>query len=342
MIPAPVFTPALQAGRVMDEDTRATCARTGMIGVLDEFATNSRVWGTSRWADGLSGIDQAAALVRAGWVLNDGFGPNNDACVGALLTACANWLRQRKCCCIRITKWREAAILELYWRVAWCYSCDNYVKRARHLIQNLAQNVAAPVTLTDPANPANTEGNPYVFAGSGYHHGPMPTAVALRGDTRDPATIGQDGFQPIDLGRWTYQPWFAGSATGTTPSITDQQALAIEAPCGAKGYPPGPAPAWLAATILLVVGNATQVRGYVYELGNLGNAASARLILDQNGLPATPGEEHVFLAIPSACITRWWAVLSQPHRHTIGPFPFPAQANAPANVNLSAAGSQLA
>lgn len=307
-----------------------------MTGALNTFATNSRTWWANRRADGIRPIDQAIAVVQANWQLNNGFSAQNDACVGNLLSACARWLAHRRVLGLRVTGWREEPIRELYWQVAWCYSCDNYVQQALQQIGNIGNN---PITLTDPVNPGSVEGNPYAYNNSGFTHAAMaqPPRI-LRGDTRGPDDIDQaHGFLPINTGRWAYDPWFAGSASGTTPSVTTQEDLAIEAgpAARAKKWPVGNSPAWLAGIIQNLTQANPPVYAFVYEFGQLGNALSARVTATQ------VGKEHVFLAIPAACITNWWAVL--PNRHTVGPFPFPAGAVAPAGgFGLSGAPKQLA
>jgi hypothetical protein len=331
MIPAPVFVPALQAGRLMPSWERTDCARIGMENVLDEFRVNSISCWAHRGADGLGPIDQAVAQVDAGWQANNGFAAANDADVEALLRACRTWDIKRRVCGMRVTGWRWAPIRELYWKVAWCYSCDNYVQQA---LAALAGNNAAnnPTTLLDPVQQNAPEGNPYDFPNSDYVNAAMVQPV-LRGDTRGPLSIlAANGFQPADTGRWTYAPWFVGDATGGTPSVTANEALAINAAGGAQGSPEGNLPAWLVGAIQGAAGNQNLTRrGYVYQLGNLGNAISTRV--------GPVGEEHVFLAIPAQCITRWWVLLNH---CTVGPFPFPAGGAAPIAINVSQRRDQLA
>jgi hypothetical protein len=331
MVPAPVFVPALQAGRLMPSGERNDCALLGMKDVLDEFRTNSMTCCANRRADGLGPIDQAVALLDAGWQANNGFAVANDADVEALLRACRAWDIKRRVCGMRVTGWRWAPIRELYWKVAWCYSCDNYAQQALAALpgNNAANN---PTTLLDPVLQNAPEGNPYDFPNSGYVHAAMAQPV-LRGDTRGPLSIlAANGFQPANTGRWTYKPWFDGDATGGTPSVTSDEALAINAARGARGSPEGTLPLWLDGAIQGVAGGQNMRRGgYVYELGNIGNAISTRV--------GPVGVEHVFLAIPAQCITRWWVVLA---RCTVGPFPFPAGAVAPNVVNASQGKDQLA
>ena len=334
MIAAPIYDPAIQIARMKPRDQRTDCARSGMVGALTAFQTNSVRWGANRKADGLGPIDQAVAFLRNNWVAQGGAGPVNDGAVTTVLTTCKNWLEGRKVFGMRTTGWREASIAELYWRTAWCYCCDNYVQRA---LQQLGVNNAAgnPTTVTGPVAGAAPVGTPYQFLNSGYSHHSLPQPPrVLRGDSRGPLSIqGANGFQPLMNGRWTYAPWFDGNATGGTQSVTTQEALAIEAgPASHATHtnaPEGQLPAWLAGVLQNATGqNNPQRRGYVYHFGNLGNAMSSRV---EDG---AIGTEHIFLALPATLITSWWVVLV--NRQTVGPFPFPPGAVAPPAVNLSA------
>ncbi len=323
MIATPVWNPAIWAARVQPMNARTNCARIGMAQILNNYFQDSINCLANRRADGLAPIDQAAHALTAAW---PGAGPLSaliDARVTAVLNACSSWLTNRRFLGFRVTGWREAAIAALYWQTAWCYSCDNYARRAILAIGvNNGLNVAT--TATEPVPVAQLIGNPYQFAGSGYAHQNVPGL--LRGDSRGPDTIANvsNGFQPRTVIYGAYQPWFDGHNTAT-PSTTNDQQLAInaaKAAAGPGGSPAGILPAWLNGVLTGLAPLGANRRGFVYELGNLGALNSTRL------LAAPLGREHIFLAIPPAAITRWWVVLS--NSHTVGPFPFPAAALAPA------------
>lgn len=325
MIAAPVWNPAMILARGQTRTARFDAAMTGMQGVINDFFTDSyRCW-ANRTADGLAAIDAAANAVRNNWQAWGGAGVAADASITTLLNACANWLANRRVFGMRVTGWREPYIQKLYWQVAWCYSCDHYVQQA--LAQIGANNALGNATVPNgPVAAAALSGSPYNFVNCGYFHQPLAPLRVLRGDTRGPndPTLA-NGFQPINLAnRWAYHPWFDGNAVGDTISVTTDPALAIDAgpAAHALGYVFNPAhmPGWLAAErIRLGVG---VVRGYVYEL-NAGALPSTRLT------EAPPGREHIYLALPAATIINWWFVTANPHRCTVGPYPFPAPGAAP-------------
>lgn len=325
MILAATYDPAIQTAQTQTQVVRTDAARRGMIGALDVWAAESPRFGANRKADGLGPIDTAVALVRANWVANLGASLANDAAVTALLNACAGWMHERQVCGIRVTGWREQAIVQLHWQAAWAYCCDNYVQQAIALVAANNHGGFAS-SITSAVGVGTAVGSPYQFANSGYVHQALPQAL-LRGDTRSPQMIAaSDGFQARNLGgRWTLQPWFSGNASGDTTSTTTGPALAIEAGPAAQalGSPVGAGPAWLAAAV-----NNQRVRGYVYEMQLAPPSMSTRVATQNLGV------EEVFLALPAAVINRWWAVIGG--RITVGPFPFPPGAGAPAVVNVSA------
>ena len=318
MIAPAVYNPAIGMARAQTRHDRFNAAFGGMIGALDTWRDGSPSTGASRRADGLRPIDAAVAAVRAGWQPNNGAVVANDAIVTTLLNACTGWLTARTFLGGRVTGWREAPIRKLHWQVAWAYCCDGFVQQATaQLAVNNAAGNATPVLI--PLGGAAAAGSPYSFAASGYIHQPLP-GVKLRGDTRGPWTIhASGGFQPIHppanpANRWTYQPWFEGNSMTDTISVTTDVHLAVEAGpfARAQRHPRDVnVQAWLTALL------PSQERGYVYEFGNLPAALSTTRVDT-----AVIGSEHIFLGLPNAMITRWWAVLA--NRFTFGPFPYPA------------------
>jgi hypothetical protein len=319
-----VFRPALRIARRQDLIKRFDCAKAGMSGALEYYRKGSVVWGASRSADGLSAIDRAVAKVNEEWQGLGGAGDRNKDSVGALLESCATWLNGRKFFSARITGWREEAVATLYWRAAWCYSCDNYAQKAW---AKIASNNAAgrPTGTSEPVGSEDALGNPYAD-GIGYTH--TQFATLFRGDTRSPLAIQSDnGFQPQYKERWTYAPWFAGHAMGCTPSTTTDHALAINATKAAQiisNSPEGELPNWLKDEISRKT-NAKR-GGYVYKM-NVGSSRSMR-VTDK-----PTGREEVFLAIPNRAIQRWWVVLVDDT--TIGPFSYPASHGHPESGYLS-------
>ncbi|WP_444844001.1 hypothetical protein [Duganella caerulea] len=297
----------------------------GMLGALQNWETNSPNFGANRRADGLAPIDTACATLKLNWRRQGGAGMGtNDATTTTLLNACAQWLADRKILCMRVTGWREKAITELYWQVAWAYVSDRYVQDALALLGT--NNAAGAVTsIIAPTAAHAPGGNPYDFLNSGYAHQTVTSlnTTLVRGDMRSPVTIlAQGGLMPQHLlNRWEYIPFFDGSTGGDTPGLTTDRHLAINAVGGAKGlgyHLDDTMDAWVAT---LGRGDA---RGFVYELGNLPGATSCMRVQEQ-----VPGREVIFLAIPHAMISQWWVVHGD--NTTSGPFPFPAPAVPPPN-----------
>jgi len=314
MIAQADWAPAIAAARATppSRTERFDAAMLRMEGVIDAyFRESSQNPILSRRADGLSGIDAAARALRNGWRGWNGAGVASDAAVTAVFRACRAWLASRQICGMRITGWREPHIRPLYWRVAWCYSTDNYVRQAH--ATTAANNANGLVTLvTDPVAAIAPVGNPYGFLPiSRYTHEAIPGRV-VRGDTRSPETIlNQGGFQPLHgADPWQYTPFFDGNAVGTI-SVSNDIPLAIQAGAAARALrnPIDPPSAWLAALM-----GTEPVRGYVYEF-NIGAALTTRLDNAPTGL------EHIVLSLPPATILQWWVVISG--RRTMGPFPFP-------------------
>jgi hypothetical protein len=350
MIAAGIFGPPLMMGRGKTPVQRADVARMGMLGVLTQWAQDSPVTLANRKADGLGPIDQAVAAIRMNWVARNGAGALNDGDVGALLTACQNWLSGRKLFGLRITGWRESAVSDLYWSAAWAYSCDNFAQQA---VLRITNNTATgdPTGTPDPVPFASLVGNPYEFPGSGYvqtAYAGGPAALLYRGDARRPDAIAADGgFMPMDLNnRWQYAPWFAGNSTSGTISTTTDVALTINAVGAAHArredrqvgqggalVATGTHPAWMDAALGLVGSNANAIRGYIYEFGNIPVGATHTRMTAQGA-----GVEEVWLALPTACISRCWAVMTG--NRTFGPFTMTEALGAatPGGLNLSAPG----
>jgi hypothetical protein len=316
MIPDVTLMPAINIARTKSRTDRVDTARAGMLGVIQDWMVNSPQFGANRVADGLRPIDTAVNMLRQNWVGQGRAGPANEGAATAILNACSAWLVGRKLGSMRVTAWREKAIQELYWRVAWAYTCDHYAGRA---LAQISVNTPAgqPTTMIAPMPAGTPGGNPFQFGNSGYAHHPVSAITVLyRGDTRSPTTIqAAGGFLPRNGAvRANYQPFFDGSNTGDTPGFTIDPALAIDA--GPAALATGNArdasiDAWVAQ-----VGNGAS-RAFVYELGNLPPGTMCTRAEEQH-----VGREVIFLAIPDAMITRWWIVHGD--RSTSGPFAFPA------------------
>jgi hypothetical protein len=330
MIPVDVLNPALQAAHLQSINGRADCARAGMVEALNQFRADSYRCARSRWVDGLGDIDAAVTPLATNWAIQHGAGPTNEGIAITLLKACSAWLVNRQQSCFSMNGCREPSIRVLYWKAAWCYSCDNYAQRsfATVRVNNLAGNATG---LNEPVTTVAQGGNPYSV---GYVFTPVANPL-YRGDSRGPISIQTaNGFQGRNVGNLAaFSPWFAGNAMGDTISTTANPPLAINSAKTAHlngGSPIGTLPAWLNAAIAgawTEHGNPSQVRGFVYEFGNFVNAQSTRLSTE----PA--GKEEVFLGLPNNTIQQWWAVLHS--GHTVGPFPFPAAAMAPLVVNCA-------
>jgi len=312
-------------------EARAECARQGMVGVLDTFMSESARTFANRKADGLNPIDSAVAALKGAWDVEGGAGAKTGLKVQALLKACADWRDERKFLGARVTGWRAPSVKKLYWQVAWSYSCDNYAKKAR-LLALACKESGQLVCTKDPVASTDALGNPYDYVGaSGYAHPKWQRRPPLlRGDTRGPSVINEaGGFLPRDVeSAAAYKPWFAGHSTGHTISTTEQETLAIDACPAAKAKKiatkPGNLPAWVNVELI----------GFVYELGGLENSHATHRQRDSVGL------EHIFIAIPKSCITRWWVVM--PDRRTIGPVPFPVPTEMPEGLKVSDKKDQLA
>ena len=320
MIPPILIKPALRAAQAQTAKNRKECAIKGMIIALDEFRDESRRWGASRAVDGLSKIDAAVAQLRVSW---PNAGASNNTAVDthtiALLSACIHWLAGRK---LFGAASREAAIKNLYWKAAWCYSSDYYARQALvRLSANNGIGVATSVFDVD----ADRYGNPYSIDGEeNYTWRMLPDRPRLlHGETRGPDTIYlANGFQPLHLTQPTqYQPWFDGHNGGDTISLTTDQNLAINASLASTGAVTG-APVWL-NSLLTASGDynvsgrsGERIRGFAYEIVRLGMKLSVKMTHQ------TPGKEETWLAIPNSCIANWWVVHDS--QHTFGPLPFGA------------------
>lgn len=326
MVPDGTLRPSLNAAKMQLLETREACARVGMLRVLEDFRTSSRVWGAIRRSDGLGAIDAAVDAISTAWGPQDGAGHVLvDQHVTALLNACTAWLqevRDRK-----VTDRRGPSIRTLYWQAGFAWSCDYYAKQALRQIE--WNNLLKMETCADePVQLAAVHG--HFYNDPAYTHANVPPGVApanrlLRGDSRGPITItNSNGFQPRNINnRWLYNPWWLGNATGDTISTTTNQGLAIDAgPAAHKARtatPEGPLPPWLTDPVAGPLGNAVR-RGYVYEIANIaGNAVRMTATL--------PGYEDMYLAIPMARLVNWWVVRAD--RHTYGPIPFPIPNAAP-------------
>lgn len=333
MIANNIYNPALQIAKSQIADVRTTWARNGMQTVLLTFKNESKKRWANRKADGLGPIDLAVDQVIRSWPNGGAGNATVDPHVKSLLTACKHWIDNRKVFGARITGWREAAIKDLYWRVAWCYFTDSYVQQAlAHLNNNNTAGV--PTAVTEPTALGYAFG-PYQFTNSGFtHHIQAAIPRILRGDSRGPASIiASDGFQPRNLGnRWSYAPWFNGHAMGDTISTTNREHLAIEA--GPSSFsrgdnsPEGNLPAWLVPLL-----DGANRRGFVYEF-NIGAKNGTRV----QGTAA--GLEEIYLGLPADAISNWWVI--RVDRSTFGPIPFPPPAVAPANMGWSASKRTLA
>ncbi|MQA18069.1 hypothetical protein [Rugamonas rivuli] len=335
MIPTATLNPAIDKARAQSRTARVDTSKIGMPGVLQNWKTNSPRFGANRRADGLTPIDTACAALALNWKSQGGAGMGgNDTATTTLLDACAQWLDDRKVFCMRVTGWREKAIKELYWQVAWAYISDRYVQ---HALATLAINNAAGMvtSIIEPTPPQTPGGDPYDFMNSGYQHQTAATLTPLyRGDTRSPTTIENlGGLMPQQLAsRWDYLPFFDGSTGGNTPGLTNDPQLAINAVGAAKAtgnHLDHSMDAWVESF------GRGKPRGYIYEFGHLPGATSCLRVQEQ-----TVGREVIFLGIPHAMISRWWAVHSD--HTTSGPFAFPATGNPPANPGPQSAPNQLA
>ena len=354
MVAPGILNPALADARAQSRSDRNTVHQSGMGNVLQNFRPGSAVWGTNRWADGLSGIDAAVAALDAQWPAPPAVPvwATVDPLVAAVLNACTAWLGNRQICGLRVTGWREAAIRKLYWQVAWAYNFKQYAIAANATAN--ARNALGQITgMDDVVLPAGVV-NPFRFAASGYTF-EAPVLIAappggrvlaaghvIRGDTRGPLNIANaNGFQGWNIGvAGQYSPWFDQNAGDDVQSVTTDQALTINAARAGKltgGHKPrlADAPAWVgvlgggpagaAAHLAAFIRN---LKGYIYEINTGGPANACRVT------GTTPGREYIYLGLPAAIILNWWAI--DAGGRTYGPIAFPAPANDP-NLAWSAA-----
>lgn len=319
MVQATVLNPAITAAKLKDLEKRMDCATKGVSGVLSDFRTNSKVFGTNRKADGVGPIDTAVEELSRRWNPTAALAVSDP--VEKVLKACAAWTSSRRSGVIKITGWRQDSIDTLYWETAWAYACQVFANEALDAV--VQGNGTGDVTTIDEVSGTDPAGfNPYKH-GTEYAHlrdAFQAMGIIYRGDTRGPAEILKaNGFQARRLLDPTeYKPYFKGHAMGDTISTTDQQNLSINAVSAAhargEASALGAVPKWIEDAIK-DAGGQPRIRGFVYGI-NPGNHNATR-VGDQ---PA--GREEVFLAIPNGSISRIWAVLSA--TESVGPFPFPA------------------
>jgi hypothetical protein len=310
MVPAETLQPSLNAAGMQLLERREACAILGMLGVLKDFRTSSRVWGAIRRSDGLGAIDAAVDAISRAWKPQDGAGHHPvDDHVTTLLNACTAWLqevRDRK-----VTDRRAPSIRTLYWQAGFAWSCDYYVQRARRQVEwNNFNHVET--SANEPVELAAVHG--HFYNDQAYRHAKVPPANRLlRGDSRGPILIHQsNGFQPRNIdNRWDYKPWWLGNALGDTISTTTFENLAMEAAAAAfkSGTLEGDLPQWLKDDV-----PKGRRRGYVYQIANITGDA-VRMAEKGHGL------EEVFLAIPMKCLVKCWVVDIE--RQTYGPIPLP-------------------
>lgn len=332
------YKAALDQARNKPDDVRQDVAIKGMLGTINRWEENSKVTGTNRWADGLSAIDRAVDNLKTNWNADNGASANNAPRLLGLLDACDAWLTDRNMCGLQVTAWRADAIKALMWQAALSYSADNF---SQETVKSIRRNNSAgkPTSLADPVAENDILGNPYMPGVAPTNFKFSTIAVArgdvknewARGDSRDPKVIlEQGGFMPANgLTREGLKPWFNGAALGGTISITRDPDLPWNAGGKAAALTGGEKKivkrgekvksglGWLDER-LVTLGNDVKLNGFVYYLNNLdGNDNTMHLSNEMTG------KEHVFAAIPSECISQWWAnVTVQGKMQKIGPYDF--------------------
>ncbi|MQA42560.1 hypothetical protein [Rugamonas aquatica] len=326
MISAEHINPPIQIARRQPYGTLVNLANAGMVELLNGWRGMSQRFGAHRKLDGLGPIDTAVDALRLAWPSTQLLPAGVEAMTETLLVACAGWQRSRREGCLPITGWREAAIAQLYWKVAWCYVCATYSRLASAKITQMVGTVAGTVTLATPTDIYPDCYDPCLFPGSGLRrYTKAPGTRLFRGDSRAPWIIAEaGGFKPrnyanADADR--FRPWFHGHNMETPSTSTDLK-VAINAAKGAQSQelaPEGRIPRWMMQFVRRSNSgpNAREIYSctFVYELGEMPTATVGASVSTD-----VTGEEVVFLAIPDAVISRWWII--QHDDSTIGPFSF--------------------